>query len=273
MTARARRRPRWSVFGLAGALVLVGCGHSSGANGPTFTRTDDVEAAYAATLAGLDRQFFDGMEMSSPTTMRQVLLVSPDGSDQMMAEWEGALAAGAARARLRHPSRLRLVDVFEHAAGEAVPSDEEYGYRIGGHAVPSPASDSELEARAASVLRDFHLTPTTVRVLHPLGPAVVVVATAADAASVDGRMGELENALAPSRMSGLDGLYVEVNGPHGPLFRGETAARIPKVVNGSPRGSTAASPTADRRVSGDLLRHSCPIGEALPALVRRCNPY
>ncbi|MDX6358314.1 MAG: hypothetical protein QOH37_1368 [Nocardioidaceae bacterium] len=207
--------------------MLAGCGHSTpGANVVTVTRTDDVGAAYDAALAGLDPPYFDGMERSSPDSWRQVLLVPADGSDQMLAEWEGYLAAGAARARLTHPSRLSRVDVFEHAAGEAVPSDAEYGYRVTGHPVSSPASDSELEAGVASVLREFHLTPTSVRVLHPLGPAVVVEATAPSAASVDGRMGQLESALASSKLSGIEGLYVAVDGPDGPLFRGESAERI-----------------------------------------------
>lgn len=222
------RGRRWGgrASGLAIALVLVGCRHSPDAsNVPTVTRTDDVRAAYDAALAGLDTQYFDGLDVSSPTTVRQVLRVAPDGHDQMIAEWEGALAAGAARARLRHPARLSLVAVFEHAAGEAVPDEEEYGYRVTGHPVATRASDSELEAEATAVLRGFPLTPTTVRVLHPLGPAVVVEATAADAASVDGRMGELETALS-SRLPGIDGLYLAVDGPHGPLFRGESAARI-----------------------------------------------
>lgn len=226
----SRRRRRWwprSLLALIGPFVLAACGHSTpGVNVVASTRTDDVRAAYDAALAGLDRQYFDGLEQSSPGSWRQVLLVAADGSDQMFAEWESYLAAGAARARLEHPSRLSRVDVFEHAVGTAVPPDEEYGFTVPGPAVTATASDSELEARVDSVLRDFHLTPTRVRVLHPLGPAVVVEATAPDAASVDGRMGELETALAAPPMSGLDGLYLEVVGPDGPLFRGESAARI-----------------------------------------------
>src|SRR3954468_4393130 len=110
MTHRRGRRRSWPLVGLAAPLVLMGCAPASSvAKGPALTRTDDVGAAYDAALAGLDRQFFDGMEMSSPTTMRQVLLVSPGGHDQMMAEWEGELAAGAARARLTHPARLSHV--------------------------------------------------------------------------------------------------------------------------------------------------------------------
>jgi hypothetical protein len=123
MTHRVRSRRRWSLIGLTAALLLVGCGHSPSAHGPALDTTDDVRVAYDAALDGLDRQYFDGMEMSSSTTMSQVLVVSADKSDQMLAEWEGNLAAGAAGARLTHPSRLRHVDVFEHAAGEAAPED------------------------------------------------------------------------------------------------------------------------------------------------------
>jgi hypothetical protein len=227
MTDRVRSRRHWSQIGRTGALLLVGCGHSpSGAHGTALDTTDDVRVAYDAALDGLDRQYFDSMEMSSSTAMSQVLVVSADKSDQMLAEWEGNLAAGAAGARLTHPSRLSHVDGFEHATGDAAPEDPAYGYAVGGHSVTAAATDSEIEEQVASVLRDFRLTPTTVRVLHPLGPAVVVEATAAEAASVDGRMGELEHALSSSRMSGLDGLYVAVSGPDGPLFRGETSARI-----------------------------------------------
>jgi hypothetical protein len=227
---------------VVGALVLSGCGHSSDSSSPPVTMTDDVQTAYAAALAGLDRQYFDDMSMSAPTEMRQVLLLPGGRGGQFVAEWEGELAAGATAARLTHPARLTHVDVFEHATSEGIPPDEEYGYSIDGPALqPSHDSDSEIEARAASVLGDFHLTPTTVRVLHPYGPALFVEARTDDASSVSGRMGDLESALDPDD-SGLDGMYVEVSGPDGPLFRGESARRIAEGGQWFARGFDSGIP-------------------------------
>jgi hypothetical protein len=217
-------RARPGLFLLAGALALGGCGHSSGSAGDATT--DDVKAAYDASVAGLDRQYFDDMSMSSPTAMRQVLLVPDSRAGQFVAEWEGALAAGATAARLSHPARLTYVEVFEHASGDAVPPDEALGYSIDGPTLStSQDSESTIEARAAAVLQDFDLTPVTVRVLHPYGPALFVEARTDDESSVSARMGDLERALDPDG-SGLEGMYVEVSGPDGPLFRGESAHRI-----------------------------------------------
>lgn len=212
---------------ILGVLLLPGCGGSSHSGATAVTKTDDVRTAYDASVAGLDRQYFDDMSMSSPTQMRQVLLLPDHGTGQMVAEWEGALAAGAAQARLRLPSRLSYVEVFEHRDGQALPLEAAYGYSLQRHDIPSSGdTDAQRVAAAELVLRDFGLTPTSIRVLHPLGPALFVEARTDDPALVDGRMGELETALEGSRSSGLDGMYVAVDGPDGPLFRGEGAARI-----------------------------------------------
>jgi hypothetical protein len=211
---------------LACALVLGGCGHSSGATAPTVPKTDNVRAAYNAAVAGLDGQYFDSMSMSAPTQMRQVLLLPGGRAGQFVAEWEGALAAGGTAARLTRSRQLTFVDVFEHTAGDAIPPAEEFGFSIDGPALrPARDSDSELEAHAASVLREFHLTAVSVRVLHPYGPALFVHARTDDSVTVSGRMGDLETAL-DSGHEGLEGLYVAVDGPDGPLFRGQSARRI-----------------------------------------------
>lgn len=223
-------------------LLLPGCGGGSHSGATVVMKTDDVKAAYDASVAGLDRQYFDDMSMTTPTEMRQVLLVPLGVDGQGLAEWEADLATGATAARLTPPGRLSRVDVFEHSAGHDVPAEEEYGYGIQGSPVSTThGSDIEIVAGVEGVLRLFHLTPTTVRLLHPLGPALVVEASTDDPASIEGRMGELESAL-DSGHSGLEGMYLAVDGPDGPLFRGESAHRIAEGGQWFARGFDSGIP-------------------------------
>jgi hypothetical protein len=189
--------------------------------------TDDVATAYAEAVRGLDSEYFGGMEMSGPGVLRQVLLV-PDADPRanLLAEWEGMLAAGATAARLTDPRQLRLVDVFEQRPGEAPPPEPDNGFGVDLHPVQTTDdSDAEIIASVDRTLSGFGLSPVVVRVLHPLGPAVYVVATTPDEQRMRNRCNDLGEAL--DAHGSYDGVFLQLETAGGRvLMRTYTSTRL-----------------------------------------------
>jgi hypothetical protein len=91
----------------------------------------------------------------------------------------------------------------------------------------SGESDSKIEQDVDATLASYDLQPDQVRVLHPLGPAVWVVATTNDPSQFPGRFDEIQNAImgiAPDIE--YEGLYLEIDNAQGePLMRVGNAIR------------------------------------------------
>jgi hypothetical protein len=247
MTARPVRLLLSSV-----ALLLTACGQSSTSGDTASTRSScalgssQLRSAVELTLRGLDPGVFTRFAVleppppplhsdhyAGPLWAYATVAAAPDPRTQdVSGAWQATLAQGAVAERcslgtdeLQHVvagSTIRYATGTHGSVGGmgVAPAGEVFGAQASGE------SDGQLIADATRELRDFGLTPRAVRVLHPLGPALLVVASTDDPASVEGRMGELETALGGARgHRRFEGLYVAVDGPDGPLFRGESAAR------------------------------------------------
>jgi hypothetical protein len=97
------------------------------------------------------------------------------------------------------------------------------GHVAARQAYPPPQSDEEIETEVAEILAGRGLTPVEVRILHPLGPAPRIIASA----PLDVLAGQVNDLLA--ELSGdrerYEGLYVELRTPEG----------IPLMCTGSSR--------------------------------------
>lgn len=81
-------------------------------------------------------------------------------------------------------------------------------------------TDAALIAQTQATLIDLGLTSVQVRVLHPLGPALLVVATASNDLLTNGKLSGLNAALNPEHPC-CDGYYLELRTPDG-----KVAARL-----------------------------------------------
>lgn len=247
--------------GSAAVLVVAGLGvwtalaRQSHPAAATYTRTTcllgspQLRAATAETLRGLDRgvfQRFSVLEPPPPPLTSDhyrgplwTYATLPGSRDvrtrDMSGEWEAQLATGAIAERCS----LGLTALPQAVAGGSVRYAEGRhrseggggGYSRSGVVLGAQASgesDSEIVSRARHVLAAFGLAPVTIRVLHPLGPALLVEASTQDAASLAGRVPELLNALAGDgggEHPVYEGVYLAVDGPDGPLVRDGGAVR------------------------------------------------
>jgi hypothetical protein len=233
-------------------LLLAACGQSSSpaavAPAHCLINSPQLRSATAATLAGLDRGVFARFEvlMPPPPPIRSddyrgplwTYATLPGSRDRtthdLVGVWEARLAQGAIAERCS----LGLADLQQAVAGGTVRyatgterlADEGSGFARAGLVFGAQAdqtSDGAIVAEARDVLRRFGLTPRTVRVLHPLGPALLVEATTDDPDSMTGRIPDLETALdgGDQRHPRFEGVYLALDGPGGPLFVGEGTRR------------------------------------------------
>jgi hypothetical protein len=247
---------------IGGALVVAVAGLCAGAvearqglQGPSYTRTTcllgspEVRAATKLTLAGLDPGIFSSFKVLEPPPpplssdhyrgplwTYATLAGSRDvGTHDLTAEWEARLATGAIGERCS----LGLADVQQAVAGGTVRYaegrhrfvNEGSGFSRAGRVLGAQAdgaSDAETIAQATRVLGQYGLTPRVVRVLHPLGAALLVEASTDDVAAVSGRVPQIENALDGGGWGAhprFEDLYLALDGPDGPLVQVGVATR------------------------------------------------
>jgi hypothetical protein len=209
--------------------------------------SDQLRDAQALTLQGLDPGVFTSFRVGEPPpiepgsesgtghysgplwTYATVAGSQGASTDDVSGIWEASLAQGAIAERcslgVRGLERVMGGSSTRFATGKNRDDWGGQGTARAGEVFPAEASgepDAAIITDAERVLKEFGLTPRTVRVLRPLGPALLVTASTGDVASVQGRMGDLEDALdgGPGRPE-FEGLYLAVDGPRGPLFRGQ----------------------------------------------------
>lgn len=147
--------------------------------------------------------------------------------------WEADLAQGDVAERIAHGAP-NLGDVvvgstlqFETAAGTLIPLTGGAGdvHSSQSFGDGSDESDAAITASVKETANRFGLQTAEVRVLRPLQPAVYVVATVESPGQIDGRFGEIWNALLgdPYR---YEGLYLEIDVADGtPIVRQGAAFR------------------------------------------------
>lgn len=148
-----------------------------------------------------------------------------DGSE-LLPFWQANLAQGAIAdqlvgdetnlANVISGATIRLQDTRSRAS-EILPSDA--GDVQTGQvftAQHEKTSDAEIVSDVESAVAKFGLKPQT-RVLRPLGPAVLIVATMDDISGMRGNFHSLLQALQGER-GNYEGIYIEIIGPEGALL-------------------------------------------------------
>lgn len=236
-------------------MVVFWVGSSSGSDLPPTTHpTDfvstlvpyaqqDEDSAISDTLAGLDSSYFTSLRLGPPQGdgVAQGLWLyatlrgdSAEAGSGVRFGWEADLAQGAIAERLAG-DRPDLGEVITGSVETLVLPDGSQanlgggagnitaGQRFG--AQESGATDEQITASVSNTLEEFGLTPQTVRVLRPLGPAVYAVATIDDVKSLAGKFETLRSAILGSPYQ-YEGLYLEIDQVDGtPLVRAGTAYR------------------------------------------------
>lgn len=240
---------------IGGAATAVVRGHRhSGASSHVAAETttypqQSLPDATKDTLAGLDAGEFvdvrlqqqvaaDGAPLTSVAPGMLIAIKAPteDHGASIPAQWEALVAEGAIADRMAGDApalqdvvgnldvSLTLPDgTTDDVGGGAgyVTSGQVFGAQASGE------SDAEIERHVDQVLASYGLRSVRVRVLHPLGPAVWVVASTDDESRIRGRFDELQNALLGTAPDiAYEGLYLEVDNPKGePLIRVGNALR------------------------------------------------
>lgn len=199
--------------------------------------------AIAQTLAGMPKVDFasltvsppEGRDSSAGLWMHATMNVESQAAGASIpAYWEACLAEGAIAERLAgDASNLGEVLAGVHIQARYPDGSTAEQGGCGGDVAPGGLfaadaenmTDDEIVGSVKSALAEFGLTPNEIKVLHPLGPAVWVVASAASTDSIAGQFNAIQDAILGSPYR-YEGLYLEIRGQDGePLVRAATAFR------------------------------------------------
>lgn len=240
---------------IGGAATAVVREHRHSGVSPRFAAAttaypqQSLSDAITDTLAGLDRDEFLDVRMQRQvdahgnplTSVARGMLINikapaEEQGTSIPAQWEALVAEGAIADRIAGDAQA-LQDVVgnldvtltfpdgtsDDIGGGAgyVRSGEVFGAQTSGD------SDPEIEHDVEKVLASYGLQSDQLRVLHPLGPAVWVVASTNDPTQIQGRFDEIQNALLGTAPNiAYEGLYLEIDNLKGdPLIRSGTAFR------------------------------------------------
>jgi hypothetical protein len=202
-------------------------------------QSDDPQAAVEATLAGLDTSAFANIHIGTPPSREDwpglwlYATVQDDsaGDGSLHSIWEADVAQGIIADRLAAGSS-NLADVVSGSSIEVRADDGSSSPVTGGAGDiqtgqlfdASGLSDDEIENAIRVTLQQYGLTATSINVLHPLGPAVSVIATVPDAKDLSD-FTIMQMALVGKPVQ-YEGLYIEVDLPDGsPVVRSTAAYR------------------------------------------------
>ena len=149
--------------------------------------------------------------------------------------WEADLAQGAL-ADMLAGSAKRLDDVIAGSSIQLDTGDGSMPVQIDGGAGAVAAgqifgsqvaglADDQIEADVTGTLKRFGLEANTIKVLHPLGPAVYIVATVTDISMLESKFEALRAAIDGDPIR-YEGVYIQINDPLGsPMVRASTSYR------------------------------------------------
>jgi hypothetical protein len=239
-TAWAVEHSQTSTPQIAGGLTRYAPTTSPAATGAT------VAGSLAKVQAGLD-PVFSKLSVGAPPAGPQstkagswlyatVRASSSQNGTYLPELWQAQLAQGALDDELRSSNTSNTSSVISGSTILLDTGDGSAPTDLGGGAGDIAAgqvfgaqaeelSDAAIVASVKASLAAFPLTNVGVRVLHPLGPAVMVTATVSDPSKLAGAWGEISSAVKAN--GEYEGTYVQINGPDGsPLARSASAMRI-----------------------------------------------
>lgn len=188
----------------------------------TWSKLPSADAISLA-LAGVDKDLFVSATLDGSTFRATVRASSVSNGRADLALWEAFLVQGAVADRLSVAGdNLRSVvndsdisvatpdgSIVDHVAGGA--GDIVAGQTLDGNGQPA----DRLVALAENVAIQYGLTVERAQVLHPLRPALEIIATEPKPGTVTNEsLPDLMNALAGSPVD-LDGVYLEIDLPDG----------------------------------------------------------
>jgi hypothetical protein len=208
---------------------------------PTTSTQETGDEAISDTLPGLDKGLFEAVSLSpSPSDegaeqLDVTLRGAPDVDGSLTSTlWQADLAQGAIADRMAG-DQTNLADVVSDSGYVLSAPDGSFSNVGGG--VGDVAAHQVFDAQASSVSDDaiinasnqtlskFNVTPTTVRVIHPLGPALMVIGNVSSPDQLKDAFTRLSGALNGGG-SEFEGWYLEIDGPKGePLVRSSVAER------------------------------------------------
>jgi hypothetical protein len=157
--------------------------------------------------------------------------VAADSSDEFESTWKADLAQGALAEVMAPPGTADLSDVIRGGSVTLTGDDGKPSTVLLGAGSTAPGqefgaadeSDATIEAEVDAVLAQYDLTPASVQVIHPLGPAIAVVATAQTVEAIGPKFQQLEMSLSGSPAN-YEGLYIRIELPTGETVAQASAA-------------------------------------------------
>jgi hypothetical protein len=203
---------RRMALAVALALSVSGCGDTS----------PSPVAPLKVTMAGMhDGTFVSARLNDGILTLRPGDLGPDRNSTLFRVEWEAdvishAIAVRQIRAHQESVIRYDFVGPGHHlVTGQEVTPRGFNGFHYRGKQIVGPRlwqdSDFVIKQRVTAAMSRFGVTPRSIRVLRPLGPAVVAAATVPDG-KVDWQLSDLTGAAFDP---GLEGYLLELFSPSG----------------------------------------------------------
>jgi hypothetical protein len=177
--------------------------------------------AITQITAGLDRGTLTGADLATARAgypgrwlFTEITCASTQNGAIIPAEWQADLAQGAIAERTATTGDLR--DAVSGAQmrvtlanGSTITVLGGAGDVATGQHFATPPNDPAAILYARKTLAAFKLRPVSMRVFHPLGDALSVVATVNDLRTVAGRFDAIQDALLGARAR-YEGLYLEL---------------------------------------------------------------
>lgn len=200
-----------------------------------------ASSAAAKVLSGLDSVFSSVAVASGPTGSRPGPWLyttfrcdSQANAGCMLGTWESDLLQGAV-AELINSDSADLANVIVGSSLTAKLPDGELVDEGGGAGDVAAGQqfsdkgidDSAIRDQVTTAVTNLNLSVQSIRVLHPLDPAVAVIAKTSTPDTAVAALAPLLNAVrgAPGQFR-FEGVYIEIDGPDGtPLAKSATAYR------------------------------------------------
>jgi len=199
-------------------------------NAAEYDSNISADQAVADSLAGLDAEVLPEFALAEPPMGSSAsggwiyaTIAGHDASSEAIGIWQADLAQGAVAERLAHG----VTNLANVVSGATLQYRDEKGNEsavVGGAGdvtagqvfagQTSGASDEALTSSVTSALNAYGLEPDLIRILHPLGPAVEVIATVPDVSALKQNYDAIFSALGGKPKS-FEGVYLEIRLPGG----------------------------------------------------------
>jgi hypothetical protein len=199
----------------------------SNAVAPGSYAPEPIDTALAESMAGIDPGVvIDAHVGAAPTGQtagtylyEQIALPrTTDNGEAIPLMWEAELVEGATAERTAHDGWLLhavrgFVETGRKPDGQVVSLDMDGVGNIPSGQQFTGGSDDSITSWATALLEKYGVTPVSVRVLHPLSPAVMIIGQVSSDALSNGQLIGLTTDLGLGKC--CEGTYLELQTPDG----------------------------------------------------------